>query len=200
MDALTAIETRRSLRHFDGRPVPDDLLRRLVELACLAPAPHHTRPWRFVVVRPESHERLAAAMGAAWRRDLQADGVEEARIGGLLEKSRRQIVEAPALLLACLTDEGLRRWPDERRVRAEWQMGAHSLGAALQNVLLGAHALGLAAYWISAPLFAGEAARQALDLPAGFAPQALVAAGYPAPGLAPRQRPAIDLSKMMVER
>ncbi len=200
MDALTAIETRRSLRHFDGRPVPDELLRRLVELACLAPAPHHTRPWRFVVVRAESRERLTAAMGTAWRRDLEGDAVEDRRIAALLEKSRRQIGSAPALLLACLTDEGLRRWPDERRARAEWQMGAHSLGAALQNILLGAHALGLAAYWISAPLFAGDAARQALDLPAQFAPQALVAIGYRASGLAPRQRPALDMSKMMVER
>lgn len=200
MDALRAIESRRSLRRFDGRPVPDAVVQTLVRLACLAPAPHHTRPWRFVLVRRESREGLAHAMGEAWRRDLAADGVDPARVEALLARSRRQLTEAPALLLACLTDEGLRRWPDERRARAEREMGAQSVGAALENALLAAHALGLAAYWISAPLFCQEAVRQALDLPDAFAPQALVALGYPAPGLEPRPRLEVDLSKLLLER
>jgi len=200
MDALHAIETRRSLRRFNNRPVPDDVIQTLVRLACLAPAPHHTRPWRFVLVRPESRERLASAMGDAWRRDLAADGVDRSRIEALVARSRRQLTEAPALLLACLTDEGLRRWPDEHRAAAERAMAAQSLGAALENALLAAHALGLAGYWISAPLFCREAVRRALDLPQAFAPQALVALGYPAPGLKPRPRPEIELSKLLLER
>jgi nitroreductase len=70
----------------------------------------------------------------------------------------------------------------------------------MQNVMLAAHARGLASYWISAPLFAPEACREALALPEGWVAQALIVLGYPAPGAAPRPRPPADLSGMVVER
>ncbi len=200
MDAYEAIATRRSLRHFDGRSVPRPLIERLLYVACLAPAPHHTRPWRFVVLEtPDARARLAESMGAAWRRDLERDDVAPDRIEALLARSRRQIEEAPALLLACLVAEGLRRWPDERRRRAEWGMALQSMGGALANIMVAAHAEGLASYWISAPLFCPKAVRDALDLPAGYEAQALIALGYPAPDVSPRPRPEPDLPTLTQE-
>src|SRR4029079_1850672 len=77
VDAIEAIRTRRSLRQLAERPVPRGLLDELLELACVAPAPHHTRPWRYVVVSQERRAALAEAMGAAWRRDLEGDGHPE---------------------------------------------------------------------------------------------------------------------------
>lgn len=201
MDALEAIEGRRSLRHFAARAVPRELLERCIRLACAAPAPHHTRPWRLVeVVSPEAKARLAEEMGRAWRHDLQHDGVDAAIIAALLERSERQMMGAPALVLLCLAAEGLRRWPDQRRREAEWQMAVQSGGAALQNLMLAAHALGLASFWISAPLFCAEAVLEALRLPEELSPQALVALGYPAPGAAPGERPPADLSLHRLER
>jgi coenzyme F420-0:L-glutamate ligase/coenzyme F420-1:gamma-L-glutamate ligase len=200
MDALEAIRTRRSLRQFDARPVPRELLDEALALACMAPAPHHTRPWRYVVVSPERRAALAEAMGAAWRGDLERDGHPEALIDKLLRKSHRQITEAPALVLACLTHEGLREWPDERRARNEWAMAQQSAGAGMQNLMLAAHALGLASYWISAPLFAPEAAAEALSLPEDYVAQAFVVVGYSAAGASPKPRPAADASRLVVER
>ncbi len=201
MDAYEAIVSRRSLRQLDARPVPRELIDKLLYAACLAPAPHHTRPWRFVLLETaESRRRLAESMGAAWRRDLEGDGVAQAKIAALLEKSRKQIDDAPALLLCCLVSQGLRAWPDERRRRAEWGMAQHSMGAALENIMVGAHALGLASYWISAPLFAPEAAREALDLPLQYEAQALIALGYPAAGASPRPRPEPDVSALVEQR
>lgn len=200
MDALDAIRTRRSLRQLDPRPVPHDTLDTLLELAATAPAPHHTRPWRYVIVLPRSRERLADAMGAAWRADLERDGHDAALIDRLLRRSRRQIVGAPALILACLTQEGLRAWPDERRARNEWAMAQQSIGAAMQNLMVGAHALGLASYWISAPLFAPEACAGAIALPEGYIAQAFIVVGYPAEGAAPGPRPPVDLSGLVIER
>ena len=199
MDALDAIRTRRSLRQLAERPVSDELLHELLALACAAPAPHHTRPWRYVIVHPPRREVLAGALGAAWRADLERDGHPQALIEKLLRRSRRQIVAAPALILACLTDEGLRRWPDERRARNEWAMAQQSIGAGMQNLMLGAHALGLASYWISAPLFAPEAAAQALELPDGYVAQAFVVVGH-GDGAAPKPRPEIDVSQLIIER
>jgi len=200
MDAIEAIRTRRSLRQLDARPVPRELLDEVLALACLAPAPHHTRPWRYVVVSPERRDALAEAMGAAWRADLERDGHPEALIEKLLRKSRRQISYAPALVLACLTHEGLRDWPDERRARHEWAMAQQSVGAGMQNMMLAAHALGLASYWISAPLFAPDAVRDALSLPADYVAQAFVVVGYAAPGASPKPRAAADVSERVVDR
>jgi coenzyme F420-0:L-glutamate ligase/coenzyme F420-1:gamma-L-glutamate ligase len=200
MDALEAIRTRRSLRQLDARPVPRALLDEAMGAACLAPAPHHTRPWRYVVVSPERRTALGEAMGAAWRADLQRDGHPPELIEKLLAKSTLQITSAPALVLACLTHEGLRDWPDERRARNEWAMAQQSVGAGMQNLMLAAHALGLASYWISAPLFAPEAAREALSLPDDYVAQAFVVVGYPAAGASPKLRPAADASRLIVDR
>jgi F420 biosynthesis protein FbiB-like protein len=200
MDALEAIHTRRSLRQLSARAVPREIVDQALECACLAPAPHHSRPWRYVVVSRGSREGLAAAMGEAWRADLERDGHNEALIARLLHRSRRQIVEAPALILACLTREGLRAWPDDRRAGHEWAMAQQSLGAGLQNIMLGAHALGLASYWISAPLFAPEAVAEALALPEDYVAQALIALGYPADDTAPKPRPAPEMSRMISDR
>ncbi|OGO51400.1 MAG: hypothetical protein A2148_11675 [Chloroflexi bacterium RBG_16_68_14] len=208
MEAYQAITGRRSVRRFSRIPVARPLLQKLLYGACLAPAPHHTRPWRFVLLETaEARQRLAEAMGAAWRRDLEADGVAPERIAALLTRSQRQTEEAPALVLACLVAEGLparpeggRRWPDERRQRAEWGMAVQSMGCALENILVAAHAEGLAGFWISAPLFCPEAVREALDLPPEYQAQALITLGYPAPDVSPRPRREPDLAKLLTAR
>lgn len=200
MDVIEAIRSRRSVRAFLPREVPEAIIEELVGLACAAPAPHHTRPWRFVILGPEARETLAEAMGAAWRSDLERDGVPGGRIEALLARSRAQIVGAPALLLGGLVDEGLRQWPDERRRQAEWGLAMHSFGAALQNLMLAAHARGLASFWISAPLFCPDAVRRALHLPEAFVAQALVALGYPDLAYRPRPRPPLDLDRVLARR
>ena len=201
MDAYEAILSRRSVREFDGRSVPRELIDRLLRAALVAPAPHHTRPWRFVVLETAgSRTRLADAMGTAWRRDLERDGVAQEQIESLLARSRRQIEEPPALLLGCLVGDGLRAWPDKRRRRAEWRMAVQSMGCALENIMVAAHAEGVASFWISAPLFCADAVRDALDLPASYEAQALVALGYPSTAYAPRERPEPDLSAMTLPR
>ncbi len=193
-----AIAARRSIRGLEGPPLSRAEEEQLVALALTAPAPHHTRPWRFAHVGSRRRAALAEAMGAAWRSDMEADGVEAAQQERVLTRSRQQIEEAPTLLLGCIVGEGLRAWPDERRVRAEWTMAAHSFGAALQNVLLEASARGLGAYWISAPLYAGEAVRAALALPDGWVPQAAIALGRPGADYRPFVRPAPDVGGSLI--
>jgi F420 biosynthesis protein FbiB-like protein len=200
MDAMEAIAGRRSVRRFTPREVSRDLLRELLAAACAAPAPHHSHPWRFVEIGPETRPRLAEAMAAAWRADLEADGQPPEVIETSLARSRRQLAEAPLLLLACLEQEGARRWPDRRRRRAERDMYLQSLGAALQNLLLAAHARGLGGYLKGAPLFCQSAVAQALDLPSGWQPAFLVLLGYPAEGFQPPPRPAVRTDDLLIER
>jgi coenzyme F420-0:L-glutamate ligase/coenzyme F420-1:gamma-L-glutamate ligase len=177
------------------------VLHKLLYAACLAPAPHHTRPWRFVVIETDdARARLIDGMAAAWRIDLEGDGVAAAKIEVLLMRSRRQLDEAPTLALGCLVDEGLRKWPDERRGQAEWSMAVQSMGCALENLMVAAQNEGIASFWISAPLFCQEAVGDALDLPKGWRAQALVALGYPEEGAEARPRPEPDLPELIVSR
>ena len=198
MDA--AIRARRSIRGLAGPPLPPDQVEALIALALTAPAPHHTEPWRFVEVSPARREALADAMGAAWAADLEQDGHTAERRAWALTRSRRRVVGAPTLILGCLVAEGLNAYEDDRRARAEWGLAQHSFGAALQNVLLGASARGLGAYWISAPLYAPAEVRDALDLDASWEPQALVCLGAPSADYTPFDRPARDLSRFLVRR
>ena len=195
-----AIRSRRSIRGLEGPPLEAAEVEALVGLALTAPAPHHTQPWRFVEVTAARRGDLASAMGEAWRADLITDGVPEAQRNRALSRSRRQIEEAPTLLLGCAIAEGLREYSDARRRSAEWTLATHSFGAAMQNILLAASARGLGAFWISAPLYAPEAVRAALDLDAAWQPQALIALGHPSADYRPFARPTPDLGQHFLRR
>ena len=195
------IDARRSIRSFTTESVSLDALDALVAAACSAPAPHHSRPWRFVVVHSHAaKQRLAEGMSTRWRADLGADGVDPSRIDELVARSHAKIVDAPALVLGCLTWDGLDRYPDPDRQRAEWGMALLSLGAAVENLMLAAAASDLASCWVAAPIFCPEAARDALDLAEHWLPHALVMVGRPDPSYVPRPRPPIPLEDLRARR
>lgn len=197
MSVPAFIEARRSIRAFVAKPVPRAELDVLVEAACIAPAPHHSRPWRFVVVDTDEQKlALAHGMGEKWRADLSNDGVDPARVDELVEKSHAKITSAPAVVLGCLTWDGLDRYPDEKRQRAEWGMALLSLGAAVENFMLAAADRGLASCWVAAPIFCPEEARDALALPAEWLPHAMVVTGYPDPAYVGRARPPVPLDEL----
>jgi F420 biosynthesis protein FbiB-like protein len=191
------VEARRSIRSFAPERVARADLDALIEAACLAPAPHHSRPWRFVVVdTDDAKHALAKGMGARWRADLESDGVAVARVDELVEASHRKITSAPALVLGCLTWDGLDRYPDAERQRAEWGMALLSLGAAVENLMLSATDRGLASCWIAAPIFCPEEARDALALPTEWLPHAMVMVGVPDPSYVGRPRPPVPLDEL----
>ena len=139
-------------------------------------------------------------MAAAWRRDLEGDGQPPRTVERALARSRGRITGAPTLLLGCLVADGLNRYADGRRWRAEWGLAQHSFGAAMQNLLLAASARGLGAYWISAPLYAPAEVRAALDLDPAWEPQAFVALGRPRADYRPFDRPLPDLGNEFTRR
>ena len=172
--------SRRSIRRYRDEPVPRALIERLLAIAGRAPSAHNRQPWRWAVITGETRRRLADAMAVPFRRDLLADGLDEAEAERIVARSRARISTAPVLILACLTMEEMDTYPDERRQRNEWLMAAQSVALACQNLLLAAHAAGLGACWLCAPLFCPETVRHVLDLPATWEPQALLTLGWPA--------------------
>ncbi|MCL4252615.1 MAG: nitroreductase family protein, partial [Anaerolineae bacterium] len=83
------------------------------------------------------------------------------------------------LLVLCMTMTDMDVYPDAKRAHNEKVMAIQSVAMAGQNVLLMAHALGLGACWMCAPLFCPDVVQTALDLPADWEAQALITIGFP---------------------
>jgi coenzyme F420-0:L-glutamate ligase/coenzyme F420-1:gamma-L-glutamate ligase len=194
---LQAIHARRSIRQFGPGEVPEDALREAVLAACTAPAPHHTRPWLFIALRSgPSRKRLLEAMAQAWTSDLQGDGTAEPVIGRRLRKSDALLGEAPVLVVPFVRMRGGHRYGDEERADAEREMFLLSGGAAIQSLMLGLHAQGLASCWVSSTLFCKKETREALGVDDEWIPLGSVAVGQPT-GESPPPRPALDVEAFL---
>jgi coenzyme F420-0:L-glutamate ligase/coenzyme F420-1:gamma-L-glutamate ligase len=135
---------------------------------------------------------LARAMGERLAADRARDGDPPDAIVGDVARSHARITGAPVVILVCLTLEEADVYPDEVRSRAEYLMAVQSAAMATQNLLLAAHAEGLAACWMCAPLFCPEVVRASLDMPPAWQPQGLITLGFPAD--AGRDRPRKPLA------
>lgn len=181
MDVLEALHTRRSLRRYSDAPVPDEMLTTILDAAIRAPSAHNRQPWRFAVIRTQAIKvKLAAAMGARLRHDLQVDGVPPHIIEADAGRSYDRITSAPVLIALCLSMQDMDRYPDERRSKNEYLMAVQSTAMAGQNLLLAAHAYGLGACWMCAPLFCPDVVQACLSLPDDWEPQGLITLGFPA--------------------
>jgi len=199
LSLFNLIRARRSLRRYAGQPVDRWRIEVALEAATRAPSAHNRQPWRFAVVTtPEAKEQLASAMGERLRADRLADGDPPDVVEADVARSHARITSAPALVLACMTMADMNQPADARRSNAERSMAMQSVAAAIQNLLLAVHAQGLAACWMCAPLFAPDAARLALELPADWEPQALITLGYPAE--LPKPRVVQPLTSRVVYR
>jgi coenzyme F420-0:L-glutamate ligase/coenzyme F420-1:gamma-L-glutamate ligase len=198
---LQALHARRTIRSFVAGEVPREALEDAVLAACTAPAPHHTRPWRFTVLTsPASRSVLLAAMAQAWRADLRDDGVAEDVIGRRIGKSDAVLGAAPVLIVPWLSFAGSHTYPDDDRSRAERDMFLLSGGAAVQTLLLALSAQGLASCWISSTLFCQEETRAALGAEPTWSPLGAVACGTMPKDAHLRPRPPIGLGDIATFR
>ncbi len=148
METLECIRTRRSIRKFLDRDVPQDVMRQIVEAARWAPSGGNRQPWRFVVTKDrEKIKTFDPRFHQPW------------------------VEQAPAVLVACAN-------PHDTWARYDEQDDCFILdtAAAIQNVLLAIHDLGLGAVWIlsSSP----RAVRKALGIPPHIRILSIIPFGY----------------------
>jgi nitroreductase len=153
MDVFEAIKNRRSFRAFTNQPVSEKQLRQLIDAARWAPSAGNTQPWEFILVRRAVAKRKLAEAA------LDQTFIEEARV----------------VIVVCANKVRSSRTYGDRGVKLYC---LQDTAAATQNLLLAAHALGLAACWVGA--FKEEEAREVLNIPKGVRPVAIVPIGYPA--------------------
>jgi coenzyme F420-0:L-glutamate ligase/coenzyme F420-1:gamma-L-glutamate ligase len=178
---------RRSVRRFSREPVPAELIEAAVGEALTAPAPHHTRPVRFVWVRdPATRVRLLDRMKDRWRTDLTGDG----RSADSVERrvARGNILyDAPELLIPFMVPDGAHSYPDAARTAAEHTMFTVAVGAAVQALLVGLAVREVGSCWIGSTIFAADLVRAELDLPGDWEPLGAIAVGYPEEPQPPRE-------------
>ncbi|MFM9034011.1 MAG: coenzyme F420-0:L-glutamate ligase [Mycobacterium sp.] len=177
---------RRSVRRFADRPVEPEVIEAAVAEALTAPAPHHTRPARFVWLADRTRrDELLDRMRQAWRSDLAGDGKPADAIERRV--ARGQILyDAPEVLIPFMVPDGAHHYPDAARTAAEHTMFTVAVGAAVQGLLVALAVRGVGSCWIGSTIFAADVVRSALQLPADWEPLGAIAIGYPIEQNGPR--------------
>ncbi len=181
-----AVLLRRSVRSFRPDPVDPGVLRRAVGVALRAPAPHHSRPVRFVWLADRAvRRRLLDAMGQVWRADLPGDGLTGEHVERRVQRGS-VLYDAPELLVPVAVPDGAHRYPDVRRRAAEETMFTVAAGAAVQALLVALAAEGVGSCWVGSTLFCPDLVRAELSLPPDWRPLGAIAVGHPVEPLTPR--------------
>lgn len=186
MEVMQAISDRRSIRRFEDRTVPKELIERVLDAAVKAPSGKNAQPWRFIVLQGAAKDRLAEDMGKRVA-FVKQSGYQT----GSAEASARIMRQAPVLILVYNPNwspaqgEGVDTFGRGMNV-----VDVQSVGAAIQNMLLAATDAGLGSLWICDVFYAEEMINEIADLKGGLV--AAVSLGYAAESPAPRPRKTRD--------
>jgi coenzyme F420-0:L-glutamate ligase/coenzyme F420-1:gamma-L-glutamate ligase len=199
-DILEFIRTRRSIRRYKPEPISQETILELLDISRYAANAHNAQPFRFIVVVDKSlKKRLIEAMGSRYAADLKQDGISDLKIKKLVSFSNARFLEAPVLVLTCLTMEDMDRYPDEARQGCEYTMAVQSVANSIQNLLLIAHSKGLGANWYCAPLFCPDTVKSILKLPEDYIPQAFITLGIPDETPPPVKRKPLEQIVQIIE-
>jgi coenzyme F420-0:L-glutamate ligase/coenzyme F420-1:gamma-L-glutamate ligase len=190
--------TRRSVRQFSPEPVDPAAVEEAVSEALTAPAPHHTRPVRFVWIQDHATRvRLLDRMKEQWRSDLTGDGRPADSVERRLDRGQI-LYDAPELVIPVMVPDGAHAYPDAARTVAEHTMFTVAVGAAVQALLVALAVRGVGSCWIGSTIFAQDLVRTELELPADWEPLGAVAIGHPAGPAGPRG--PVPTSDLLIRR
>jgi nitroreductase len=196
MDFFAVVSTQRAIRRLRPDPIPDAVLRQILDAAVCAPSGGNRQNWGFLVIRDAAtrlrlgelyREAFAELLEMPYYRDAAA-APPDGPAGRLLASARHlaeHLHEAPVLILACIATGG---------TRPTLATGA-SIYPAVQNILLAARALGIGSCLTTIHGFRDQAVKALLGIPPDVATAALIPLGYPQGRFGPPpRRPAAEVT------
>lgn len=167
MELIEGLATRRSASAFASGCPPRAQIARLIEAATWAPNHHLTQPWRFEVIAGDERARFGDAL-AAW---IESDAGPSDRTPRLAQSTRTKLLRSPVIVTVIQRSLG----DDDEREREDYA----ACCCATQNLLLAAHADGLAAKWSTGAMATWPAARDYFGLEPADRIVAYIYVGYP---------------------
>ena len=197
-DLFEIIGTTRSMRRLKPDPVPDELIRKILEAGVCAPSGGNMQRWRFLVIRDAGIKQAVAVyykrawdeqVGPRYRAGEPAPGMNRDRFLRLVDAAEylaARIHEAPVWIVPCLEGSGL-----VQRGGPLTRSSGSSIYPAVQNMLLAARAIGLGATLTTLHLAFEKEAEAALGLPDGVQSFAILPIGFPMGRFGPVRRVAL---------
>jgi len=179
LEVTQAVQSRRSVGRVKQDPVPRELVEKILESAVHAPNHKITEPWRFHVFTGKGRGELARARAELARILAETEGEEEELAAGRISRERKKAFRAP-VVIAVISRGG--------RDEVETLENYAACAAAVQNMLLTAHALGLATIWRTGLQAYHPYMREFFGLEAGDKIVAYLYLGYPDMEERPRRR------------
>jgi len=152
MEVFESIVTRYSVRHYEKKDVPDEIIGQILEAGVRAPSAGNVQPWEFIVVKDiEIKKELSSA---ALR--------------------QKHVEEAPIVIVVCADEE---KSSEKYGNRGKTLYCIQDTAAAIENMLLVANSLGLGTCWVGA--FEEDKVKSILNIPQKLKPVALITVGFP---------------------
>lgn len=193
-DIFHIIHNTRAMRRLKPDPVPDALIRKILEAGTAAANPANTQPWRFLVVKDTEIKKAVQVwykrafdeiIGPRYETSAPPPGSDAARYArqhAAVEYLTDHFHEAPVWIVACV----------EHGKSAPSRSSGASIYPAVQNMLLAARALGLGATLTTRHLYYEKETEAALGLPEGVHSYAILPIGYPMGNFGPTRRGALE--------
>ncbi|RLB85554.1 MAG: hypothetical protein DRH26_18190 [Deltaproteobacteria bacterium] len=170
MELFDAINQRQSCREFLDEPVERQMIEKIIDAGIMAPSPLNTQPWEFTVITNQQiKEELYNGAKACKAAAIEASGWK------WLETYSVQFLRITPTIIVVTGD------PRKSGVDIFSQEGpvafGHACAAAIQNMLLASHALGLGSVWFT--LFDKKRVKTLLNIDENKVPLAFVCLGKP---------------------
>lgn len=196
--AIHSIYQRRSIRKFQDRNVPTELINQILDAGRVAPSAKNRQPWRYIVFANEYKNQLLEAMECGLKREEEGiTDLPKSQYGILDAKNTLAIMQKAPVIVVVLNTNGRSPFlPVDNDERIVEQCDLLSIGASVENMLLMAEDLGLGALWIANTCFAYKELTSFLNTKEQLT--CAIAIGYA--DESPKQRPRKDLGDIVEYR
>ncbi|MFC1918529.1 nitroreductase family protein [Chloroflexota bacterium] len=205
-DSADFIRSRRSIRSWQDKDVPQELLQQAIELATWAPNGGNQQNWRFYLILNQENIRAIADVVQSSANQISSWAEAEKLIDTVRLRERAGFFrEAPAAIAVAASqyqspiDKVLaarEKTDNQARIIRQWRnivnSRIQSVAAAIAYLLLILHQMGLGAVWMTGPMQAKEEIEKIIKVPSGMDIIAFIPVGYPAETPPPKERKPIE--------